>query len=80
MALTTIAPTVTKNGASAATYDEILEWLKTKYRAIYGDDVYLEADSLDGPFLVCSSCANGGQVDGMEVGPTIRNTGGYTDE
>lgn len=51
MALTTIAPTVTKNGASAATYDEILEWLKTKYRAIYGDDVYLEADSLDGQFL-----------------------------
>ena len=51
MALTTIAPTVTKNGASAATYDQILEWLKTKYRAIYGDDVYLEADSLDGQFL-----------------------------
>jgi len=51
MALTTIAPTVTKNGASAATYDEILAWLKTKYRAIYGDDVYLEADSLDGQFL-----------------------------
>lgn len=51
MALTTIAPTVTKNGASAATYDEILEWLKTKYRAIYGEDVYLEADSLDGQFL-----------------------------
>lgn len=51
MALTTIAPTVTKNGASAATYDEILAWLKTKYRAIYGNDVYLEADSLDGQFL-----------------------------
>ena len=51
MAITTIAPVVTENGVTAATYDEILAFLKDKYRAIYGHDIYLEADSMDGQFL-----------------------------
>ncbi|WP_347454072.1 baseplate J/gp47 family protein [Acinetobacter thermotolerans] len=51
MELTTIAPTIDESGIHAPTYDQILAWLKSKYRDIYGDDVYLENDSLDGQWL-----------------------------
>lgn len=51
MAITTTAPTIDANGITAPTYAEVLEYLKAQYRAIYGPDVYLEADSQDGQLL-----------------------------
>ncbi|MGO4412498.1 baseplate J/gp47 family protein [Cupriavidus sp. KB_39] len=51
MAITTTAPTIDENGISAPTYAEVLEYLQDQYRAIYGPDVYLEADSQDGQLL-----------------------------
>lgn len=38
-------------GYHFADYPSFLAWLKDQYRAIYGADVYLEADSQDGQFL-----------------------------
>lgn len=51
MELTTLAPIIDESGISAPTYDQILAWLKSQYRGIYGDDVYLDNDSLDGQWL-----------------------------
>ncbi len=51
MELTTLAPVIDESGISAPTYDQILAWLKSQYRSIYGDDVYLDNDSLDGQWL-----------------------------
>lgn len=51
MTITSTAPTVDKNGISVPQFSDILDFLKTKYRSIYGDDVYLENDSQDGQFL-----------------------------
>lgn len=51
MELTTIAPVISEAGIQAPTFDQILNWLKEKYRGIYGDDVYLDNDSLDGQWL-----------------------------
>lgn len=51
MELTTLAPIIDESGISAPTYDQILAWLKSQYRSIYGDDVYLDNDSLDGQWL-----------------------------
>lgn len=51
MELTTVAPTIDESGIHAPTYDQILLWLKNQYRSIYGPDVYLENDSLDGQWL-----------------------------
>lgn len=51
MALTSIAPVINQYGATAATYSEIVEYLKDKYREIYGQDVYLENDSQDGQWI-----------------------------
>ena len=51
MALTTVAPVIDESGITAPTYDQVLLYLKDKYRSIYGNDVYLENDSLDGQFL-----------------------------
>ena len=47
MELTTIAPTIDETGIHAPTFDQILAWLKSQYKSIYGDDVYLDNDSLD---------------------------------
>lgn len=49
--ITTTAPTIDANGITAPTYADILDFLKTKYRAIYGEDTYLENDSKDGQLL-----------------------------
>lgn len=38
-------------------YPTILQWLKDEYKAIYGADVYLEADSQDGQFLAIEAKA-----------------------
>ncbi|HHP4695844.1 TPA: baseplate J/gp47 family protein [Acinetobacter baumannii] len=51
MTLTTVAPVIDESGITAPTYDQVLLYLKDKYRSIYGNDVYLENDSLDGQFL-----------------------------
>ncbi|MGP4771856.1 baseplate J/gp47 family protein [Acinetobacter sp. PFS20] len=51
MALTSIAPVINQYGATAATYSEVVEYLKEKYREIYGQDVYLENDSQDGQWI-----------------------------
>ena len=51
MALTTIAPQITSAGISAPTYYEIVDYLKEQYKAIYGDDAYLENDSMDGQWI-----------------------------
>ncbi|ESK40239.1 hypothetical protein P256_00686 [Acinetobacter nectaris CIP 110549] len=51
MTLTTIAPQITDSGVSAPTYFEALDYLKDQYKAIYGDDAYLENDSQDGQWL-----------------------------
>lgn len=45
------APTVDANGISAPTFADILAYLQTQYRAIYGADIYLGNDSQDGQFL-----------------------------
>ncbi len=45
------APTIDESGISAPTYAEVLDYLQTQYRAIFGADVYLENDSQDGQFL-----------------------------
>ncbi|MEQ1067271.1 baseplate J/gp47 family protein [Acinetobacter sp. XH1741] len=51
MAITSIAPVINQYGATAATYSEVVEYLKDKYRGIYGQDVYLENDSQDGQWI-----------------------------
>ena len=45
------APTISTTGIVAPTYAEVLAYLKTSYRSIYGADTYLESDSQDGQFL-----------------------------
>ncbi|WP_151713359.1 baseplate J/gp47 family protein [Acinetobacter bereziniae] len=57
MAITTVAPIIDENGISAPTFDQILAYLKQQYKNIYGSDVYLENDSLDGQFLGVLSLA-----------------------
>lgn len=51
MTITTTAPTMTAAGVTAPSFADILDYLKTQYRAIFGSDVYLESDSQDGQFL-----------------------------
>jgi uncharacterized phage protein gp47/JayE len=55
MALT--APTIDASGISAPTYAEVLEYLQTQYRSIYGADIYLGNDSQDGQFLAILASA-----------------------
>jgi uncharacterized phage protein gp47/JayE len=45
------APIIDEFGITAPDYQDILEYLQGQYRAIFGADVYLEADSQDGQFL-----------------------------
>ncbi|MEG0347230.1 MAG: baseplate J/gp47 family protein [Acinetobacter sp.] len=51
MTLTTVAPVITDAGPVAPTYYEIVDYFKTKYKGIYGADVYLENDSQDGQWI-----------------------------
>lgn len=51
MTIATTAPTITAAGISAPTYAQVLDYLQTQYRAIYGSDIYLGADSQDGQFI-----------------------------
>jgi hypothetical protein len=49
--LPTLSAQVTSAGISAPAYSDILLSLQASFRAIYGSDAYLEADSQDGQFL-----------------------------
>lgn len=49
--ITTLAPVIDASGITAPTYAEALEYLQTKFRSIYGQDIYIEADSQDGQWL-----------------------------
>lgn len=49
--LPTLAASITGSGISAPPYADILTSLKTSFKQIYGDDVYLEADSQDGQWV-----------------------------
>lgn len=51
MTLTTVAPVITDTGPVAPTYYEIVDYFKTKYKGIYGEDAYLENDSQDGQWI-----------------------------
>ncbi|ENW20979.1 baseplate J/gp47 family protein [Acinetobacter haemolyticus] len=51
MTLTTVAPVITDSGPLAPTYYEIVDYLKTQYKSIYGEDAYLENDSQDGQWI-----------------------------
>lgn len=51
------APTIDAAGIRAPQFADILTWLKDQYRAIYGADVYLAADSQDGQFLALVAAA-----------------------
>lgn len=51
------AVTITPTGITAPTYAQILAYLQSQYRSIYGADVYLEADSQDGQFLAVQALA-----------------------
>lgn len=49
--ITSTAAIISATGITAPSYQEILDFLKAQYQAIFGADVYLEADSQDGQFL-----------------------------
>lgn len=57
MTITTTAPTIDATGIHAPTYADVLDFLQTQYRAIYGADTYLEPDSKDGQFLAVIASA-----------------------
>lgn len=52
-------------------YDVILATLKDEYRAIYGSDVYLEADSQDGQWLAVNALA---LFDTIQVAASVYNS------
>lgn len=45
------------SGLHAPDYADVLAYLKSEYKAIYGNDVYLEADSQDGQWLAVQAMA-----------------------
>lgn len=54
---TTPVCVIDENGISVPAYTDVLSYLKEAYRGIYGSDVYLEPDSLDGQFLAILALA-----------------------
>jgi len=57
MAITTTAPTIDPTGITAPVFADILSFLQAQYRAIYGADIVLSADSQDGQFLAIIASA-----------------------
>jgi uncharacterized phage protein gp47/JayE len=51
------APIIDEYGITAPDYQDVLEYLQGQYRAIFGADVYLAADSQDGQFLAIVAAA-----------------------
>lgn len=45
------APTISATGITAPSFADILDYLQTQYRSIFGQDIYLGNDSQDGQFL-----------------------------
>lgn len=71
MTITTTAPTIDATGIHAPAYADVLDYLQTQYRAIFGADTYLEPDSKDGQFLaIIASAIN----DGNSVAIAIYNS------
>lgn len=52
-----IACTVTNTGITAPTYDVILAWYQTQYRAIYGTDIVLDNSTQDGQWIAIQAQA-----------------------
>ncbi len=52
-------------------YPTVLEQLKQEYRTIYGEDVYLEADSQDGQWIAVMALA---MFDTMQVASAVYNS------
>lgn len=52
-------------------YPTVLQYLKDEYRAIYGADVYLEADSQDGQWIAIMALA---MFDSMQVAAAVYNS------
>lgn len=55
--LATLAPTVNSAGISAPSYNDILLSLQASYKAIYGSDIVLSADSQDGQWIAVQAKA-----------------------
>jgi uncharacterized phage protein gp47/JayE len=49
--LATLSASVSEQGISAPSYNDILSSLQASFRSIYGEDAYLEPDSQDGQLL-----------------------------
>lgn len=49
--ITSLAPIISPTGITAPSFQDCLEFLQAQYRAIYGQDVYLEPDSQDGQWI-----------------------------
>lgn len=52
-------------------YPTVLQYLKDEYKAIYGADVYLEADSQDGQWIAIMALA---MFDSMQVAAAVYNS------
>ncbi|KVP89976.1 hypothetical protein WJ97_23610 [Burkholderia ubonensis] len=57
MTISSPVAVIDANGITAPSYAEILDYWQTKYRSIYGQDIYLEPDSKDGQLLAVISAA-----------------------
>jgi uncharacterized phage protein gp47/JayE len=44
-------PVIDENGLSLPTFEDVWTWMKSVYRSIYGDDIYIESDSQDGQLI-----------------------------
>lgn len=60
-----------QNGVVFPDYPTVLEQLKAEYRTIYGEDVYLEADSQDGQWIAVMALA---MFDTMQVAAAVYNS------
>ena len=49
--------TVSANGITAPTYDEIYEYFKDRAKSIFGSDINLDADTQDGQLLAIFASA-----------------------
>lgn len=62
---------IDETGYHYADYPTFLEWLKEEYRAIFGADVYLEADSQDGQDIAIRARA---LFDSAALGASVYNS------
>jgi len=62
---------IDETGYHYADYPTFLEWLKEEYRAIFGADVYLEADSQDGQDIAVRARA---LFDSAALGASVYNS------